>query len=64
MYALIHRFLMQPLNISQLLKDLMNLCFILNKKILLVFLSFIYNGNNMPTLIENRTVSGMGNLLY
>ena len=30
MLKLIHGFLMQPLNISQLLKDLMNLCFILN----------------------------------
>ena len=30
MHKLIHRFLMQLLNISQLLKNLMNLCFILN----------------------------------
>ena len=41
MRTLIHTFLMQKLNLSELLKGMMNLCFILNKKILFVFLSFI-----------------------
>ena len=41
MNTLIYRFLMQPLNISSQLKDLISLCFNFNKKILLIFRSFI-----------------------
>ena len=39
-----------------MLKDLMNLCFILNKTILLAFFPLI-NDKNMAMLIENKTVA-------
>ena len=43
----------------------MNLCFILNKKILLAFLSFIQwqEYKTMPMLIEDKTVTGMGSFV-
>ena len=55
----IHRFLIQPINISELLKGLMNLSFVLNKKSYWFFCP-LYNDKNMSVLIEDKTIKDMG----
>ena len=59
MDTLTQRLLMHPLNISQVRKNFMNLCFILTKKKKILFFP-LHNDKNLSVSIEDNTLSGVG----